>query len=722
VSGPYAEAGGLYWAAGWRGVLPLPAGEKGPPPRGFTGWAGVDPSGADIYTWLDGPEAGGNIGLRLPVGIYGLDVDDYEGKTGGAALASLVEAYGPLPATWTVSSRDDSTSGIRLFNAELGIVRRWRDEPAGHGAGIEAVHFGHRYAVAWPSIHPDTGRKYVWRRPDGVLAGEGEIPAAVGLAPLPVAWVEGLSELGEVRTGDAAGHAETVAVVQGWRVGEPCPRVADAAGRAWFRLADARDGAALHPAARDATHELAALGHEGHAGVRSVLAQHYARFVEVRGGRGAAAHAAGDEWWRLVRGAVGKLVGTAVDECDCGLRGGDGVTFTLDDLGVERSPPASNLEEGYSPVTSGTSAVALEREDHQAIATRRVDLGPWLDGTYSPPQPTRGAERDDGVRLLYPGRWHSVVGLTGSGKSWLALLHARDEMMAWRSVVYLHFEEHSPAGTIDRLLALGVPRDVIAERFVWLECDRMWERGELGHELAGQSPGLVVLDGINAACTRHGFDPSSVEAVGWYRDRFVTPGVALDSAVLSLGHPPKAKDRQDERHGFGSTAWLDECDGVGFRLTASKTPIRRGAHGHAALHSVKDRYGSVESGGRADGGRDGWVYLGSLHVDNAGEDTTARLTMPSLLDPAGGTTDPLDALAAVVAAVMDTHGSAYQSERQLRGWLRAASVQFNDHDVDPALDRLETAGRIIRDPYAARRPRGARLCSNDLDGGDLNDD
>lgn len=688
--GPYADAAWAYRRAGWDGVLPLPPGSKGPPPRGFTGWAGAMPSGADIQAWLDGTEAAGNIALRLPPGVYGLDVDAYGGKGGAAALAALTEQCGPLPDTWVVTSRDDGVSGIRLFRAALEPGRRWRDEPGGHGAGIEAIHFGHRYAVVWPSVHPDTGRKYTW---------SSDYPTPDMLPELPAAWCEALSELGEVRAGTMAGHTETLAVVNGWRDGDPCAWVTAAAVRSMGRLLDAIDGAALHPAAMDSTHELVSLGHEGHAGVRAALATHYSSFIDVRLSRGADHNAAAAEWWRLVRGACGKLVGAQTVMCDCDLRAGAGVQFEPDPPAAALSYPSVTFLEDDAPA----AVVVIE-----SVAPRRVDLRPYVDGTYAAPEPTRGAVREGGAQLLYPGRWHTVVGPTGAGKSWYGLVNVRDELAAWRPAVYLHFEEHSPGGTVARLRALGVERDAIVERFIWLDCDRMWERGELAHELASIAPGLVVLDGINAACTRHGFDPSTVEAVGWYRDRFVMPAVAAGAAVVSLGHPPKAKDRQDERHGFGSTAWLDECDGVGFRLTASKTPVRRGAHGFANLYSVKDRYGSVEALGQADG-RDGWVYLGSLHVDDSGEATSARLSMPAPGTGDSAPLDPIDELGAAIVTVLTGRAREYPTERVLIEWLRSDGVKVTVTNVAPALDRLERSGRITRDPFVERRARSGRL-------------
>lgn len=277
----YRRAAWIYRGAGWAGVLPLPERAKWPPPRGYTGWAGVEPSGADVQAWVDGIEGDGNVALHLPDGVYGLDVDEYGPKSGGTALHRLVDTLGALPPTWIASSRGESLSGIRVFRAGLPAGRRWRNEPAGRGAGIESIHRGHRYAVVWPSWHPE-GRQYMWRRPEGILAAEGEVPHVDDLPSLPEAWVEHLSEPGEARVGDMAGHHESIETVTGWREDEACPRVAAAYDRATLALASARDGAELHPTATSQVFELVNLGHEGHAGVRPALASHYGLFVEIR--------------------------------------------------------------------------------------------------------------------------------------------------------------------------------------------------------------------------------------------------------------------------------------------------------------------------------------------------------------------------------------------------------------------------------------------------------
>lgn len=429
--GPYAEAAWTYRAAGWAGVLPLPAGAKKPAPAGYTGWAGVEPSGADVQAWVEGERTAlGNIALRLPAGVYGLDVDDYGAKTGGTALAGLVERLGPLPATWTTTSREASSSGIRLFRAAPPLGTRWRDEPAGHGAGIEAIHVGHRYAVVWPSIHPDTGAKYFWRRPDGIVAGDGEVPCPADLAELPQAWIFGLVEVGEVRLGEMAGHDETVRAVTGWREGDACPRVGAAWARAHGALRAAADGSALHPAALSALHELTNLGHEGHAGVRRALAEHYSIFVEVRAGRGGggARADAEREWWRMVRGAVGKLLtGGAHEVCDCGLRSGEGLTFDPVAEGVWSSGHGPGNSDNYGEVRGPRPQVPTGEyppgREANGLTLDAPDLADLMLGQML--TSAQMAQRDPPAPLvaglLFRNTLAWLIGKSGSFKSFVAL-------------------------------------------------------------------------------------------------------------------------------------------------------------------------------------------------------------------------------------------------------------------------------------------------------------
>jgi hypothetical protein len=391
----------------------------------------------------------------------------------------------------------------------------------------------------------------------------------------------------------------------------------------------------------------------------------------------------------------------------------------FDVLSGERLESWNNAGKHGVPRDAWVDPAALARR----AAARRVDLTPYLDGTYTPLIPSVGEHRDCGHQMLYPAKWHTVVALNASGKSWFGLWHVVGELRAGHTVAYAHFEETQPAGTLDRLrlMAPELTIDQIRDRFLWLDCSTAWSPGEFARVLP-EGVTLVVLDGINAAATQHGEDPNLPAAVNAYRNLFVTPATKLGAAVLSLGHPPKARDRQGERHGFGSTAWLDVVDGVGFRMEAApKKPIRRGQDGYSMVWSVKDRYGQVEALGALDESREaGWYKLGAFHVDSSQEGRVkARLGLLDLTAE-GEQKDRIDHLAEAVLELLGTErlGGRFGSQRDLTTALKAARVKHSASDLAPALERLTDRGVLVYPEVEGRnRPRPGWLAPAPSDSG-----
>lgn len=173
-------AANLYLTRGWS-PIPLAAGKKWPPPNGVTGWNGRYTTRADLarreWDWT------GNIALRLPPDVVGVDIDVYHG--GGQGLAELEERFGPLPDTAYSTSRDDG-SGIALYRVPNGTALN--TDPA---VGIDMVQAHHRYVVCAPSMHPE-GRPYVWLDAQSGDELDGP-PEPDELPELPWAWIEGLA-------------------------------------------------------------------------------------------------------------------------------------------------------------------------------------------------------------------------------------------------------------------------------------------------------------------------------------------------------------------------------------------------------------------------------------------------------------------------------------------------------------------------------------------------
>jgi hypothetical protein len=108
---PYKTGAPLYLDAGWAGVIPLPPRKKASPPSSYTGWQGRDPSDAMVKTWMEEKvgdyQRDSNIAIHMPDGWLSIDVDHYNGKTGGATLAELEKDLGKLPPTYKSTSKDD---------------------------------------------------------------------------------------------------------------------------------------------------------------------------------------------------------------------------------------------------------------------------------------------------------------------------------------------------------------------------------------------------------------------------------------------------------------------------------------------------------------------------------------------------------------------------------------------------------------------------------------
>lgn len=233
----FASAAPIYRSLGWAGTLPLPAGQKSNPPDGYTGGAGVDPDDAMVAAWSGNGYAAGNIALRMPDDVVGLDIDAYDAwrprrdpatgavswgwvrKRGAETLGRLEAALGPLPATYRSSARP-APSGVRLYRVPAGMVITESNIPG----DIEVLRRGHRYMVAPPSINPETSTAYGWT----YGAGDRWVPVAPPrrdqVPVLPGAWAVMLSSR----------PAAAVPVADFWQ----SAKSTESAARQWRNLRD----------------------------------------------------------------------------------------------------------------------------------------------------------------------------------------------------------------------------------------------------------------------------------------------------------------------------------------------------------------------------------------------------------------------------------------------------------------------------------------------------
>ena len=308
---PYGDAAMAWYEHGWS-PLPLPPRRKAPVPTGTTGYKGERPDIDKVEEWIN-DRAEGNVAIRLPDGVVGIDVDHYGDKTGDDTLADIERDFGSeLPPTIRTSARGtDNPSGIRWFTVPPGTIL-----PTVLGPGIEVIQHFHRYAVVWPSWNPKSASQYQ------CINAENEIFTGPftrdELSELPQEWIEFLQGL------DTSSHSDSI--------DKSAPTVSESAALAWIsdrqgdglcramratlnkelaRLEAAiESGDSRYESARDGAMAVVALSREGHHGVRSALAELRTAYEDAVADE---RNRDRSEWKRLVIGAVSSVAGHEVE-------------------------------------------------------------------------------------------------------------------------------------------------------------------------------------------------------------------------------------------------------------------------------------------------------------------------------------------------------------------------------------------------------------------------
>lgn len=345
-------------------------------------------------------------------------------------------------------------------------------------------------------------------------------------------------------------------------------------------------------------------------------------------------------------------------------------------------------------IADTVSALGLVR--HEGGGQKRgqswqpVDLGPILRGEKTRPEPSVGITRSDGLRLIYPGKEHTVIGAMESGKSWFCAACCAAELVDGNPVLYLHFEEADATDTVERLQALGVADDVILKFFRFVGPEEP-TTPELLAALLDPVPTLVVLDGVNEAMALHGQAIREEDGAADFRRRLVKPCTAVGAATLGADHVVKDRERRD----LGPLGSVHKGNGLSgsLILLENAEPFGRGARGRSHVFVTKDRPGHLRRAGKATK-VPGKTLIGELVVDDtrlqhpyldltfwapAKDDDTQTEVDPHAEDDA--------AVLAVVRALL-----AEGKQANVRN-VRARSVMSNSR-TDKAIDRLTLDGRL----------------------------
>lgn len=313
VSGPYGMNARAYAARGWS-VIPVSPQSKTCAVTGYTGASGAYPTRAEMEAW-ETSYALHNIGIRLPKDIIGIDVDAYGTKSGADTLAELEADLGELPPTYVITSRDDGISGIRLYRCDADA--HWKGTA---GAGIDILTWYHRYAVVFPSIHPDTAREYQWYHENTDKSYRlASCPSyADDIIPvLPRAWHDFLhSDQSGVKSGKLS-HESIMDWLRDYGRGEPCDGMRRTEAIWLDALVDAADGGGAHDAMLSGVKAVIGDAVAGHPGMWDALERLGDAFKSGISSRRSSRDAA-TEWRRALYGAVRLYIGQDVpDEDPC---------------------------------------------------------------------------------------------------------------------------------------------------------------------------------------------------------------------------------------------------------------------------------------------------------------------------------------------------------------------------------------------------------------------
>jgi len=620
-----------YRERGWVGTLRLEPRSKSPVPTGFSGREGVDPDDAQCASWAArGP---GNLAIRMPSGVVGIDVDDYDAKEGKATLLTAEEAYGPLPDGPRSGNRGvDDPSCVHWFRVPEDA------ELHSPGPGVDLLQRHHRYAMAAPSLHP-SGRRYEWYGTEGP-----EVPPRVDELPeLPAAWMTGLSKRPAVGAAQSSRHDTMLAQV--------CAVVGD---REDDRLPDLR-----------------------------------AQFAaEVGPDRPGGEPEAFGEFDRAVRGALdrrgrGELAERHGSPATGSSRGGDDDPLYVDPNDPEalRRLRRLALDRWAREQLAADTArdLGIPEDDWAPVDLAAVDM--------EPVEPTL-LRRTDGFPLLYPGRTHVLQGEPASGKSWVALYAVAERLMAGEPAAVVDLEDDA-RGVLGRLQSLGVPREVLLDptRFRYLH-----PQGPLGgpklaeyHRLvAGFGAELVLIDGLTALLSLHGLRSNEDVDIDRAYQLAIAPWVQAGATVVVTDHVTKSKEDRG-RWAVGSQRKLGIVTGAVYSVERVR-PFGRGSDGECRLAVQKDRGGYIEPRALDTSKRIADFRLDSRvdpdrPVASLGAPATGRADpaagVESLYDPPG------EELARVSRWIRDARGGRLTAKRQVREVKGLGGVK-----LDRVLERL----------------------------------
>lgn len=320
---------------------------------------------------------------------------------------------------------------------------------------------------------------------------------------------------------------------------------------------------------------------------------------------------------------------------------------------------------------------------------------PQLAAAGRAPHPTL-LTLSDGTGLLYPGKLSVIFGDSETGKTWLALLAASQQVALGESVIYLDFEDDLRTMG-ERLLALGLhdPGDL----FHYARVEDPINPGQLEtllEEWARLEPTLVVIDSMDELLAMHGASSNSNDDVRRVRQEIIDPLQKLGAAVVVIDHTNKTPG---SRGSTGAKAKLAQVNGAMLRVETVK-PWGRGVDGRANIRVEKDRMGHLR--GRALDG----TLLAVAHFLSEGDLLNLRIDPPPThVNQQGDAEYSHDWLLEQIVEVLAAQpGQMVPSNQALIEALREHGVNARTKSIQDARTQGVEKGVILQDGRAFLLP------------------
>lgn len=573
-----------YKQAGWDVLTPLPAGQKFPPMPGITGNIAYEQRLKSVSTAWEEVDENSNLGLVLATDdeevfdIIVLDVDDYKGKNGREHLEELEDELGSLDLHNVVRSNRrgvDDRGGHFFFKVAKG--KAWANSAC---EGVDILQSAHRYAVAHPSVVD--GLEYRWYLGNV----DAEIPKVDDLPWLPQPWQDHLLN-GEAKE---AAHKANVAdfdTAVDWLEDRCLPGEAE---KVELNGEEGNRHDTMHGLVSRLVSNAVFVGRPGVIASLKAAQRGYKEVLESTDDYKADRR---KEFKKSVVDAVAYAKGQVeigeaedVNWRELDERVGGIANCAMPDLAEWLGLNAADTET--------TGAEATSEEEPNPSVHGLIDLSAILNGTYEPLQPKVG-QLSDGTALLYPGEIHDIHGYSGSGKSWVGLALAAQEIKAGNGVLWVDYEQ-SPAIVVGRLRDLGLTVEEISERFGYMRPESFPFTGTAAEKeyravLEANPFSLVVLDGVNQSFSLAGYDTHSTDdANAWHR---LVPlkAAKIGAAVVQIDHTVKNKEG-DVTHAFGAQGKRANV-AVSIGAVATRQALRPGYQGTLELVVYKDRHGKL---------------------------------------------------------------------------------------------------------------------------------